>query len=276
MLRGHRTKALELVSCAWSVGSGPLGKWRALWRQTKNVRARAGISKYSPRTLFPLKTKFGTLWFRDNVGDIRSLGNVLYRGAYRWKKVEEDGIILDVGANIGLAGVWFAHHNPAKPLWCFEPVPDNVALIRRNCWQARVIESALGEAEGTVTLRVDTDTVIASSIPNAWESVEKTFPVRTLDACAAEFGWGPVALLKIVTEGMEPQILRGGRGLLSRVARVAVETHGDDRHAEVLGILRKAGFAIEIESRDHATGMVFAVRQKSAQDAANDVAVNVG
>ena len=275
-MSGNRTKPPGFVSCAWSLGSGPLGKWRVLWRQTKNLRVRLGLAKYEPRTLFALKTKFGTLWFRDNLVDITKLADVLHRQAYRWKRLEDEGVILDVGANIGLAGVWFAHFNPTKPLWCFEPLPDNVALIRRNCWQGRVIESALGESEGTVTLRVDPGSVTASSVPTEGEAAEKTFPLRTLDGCATEFGWGPVALLKIDAEGMEPQILRGGRQLLARVARVAVETHGAEQHAEVLSLLREAGLEVEDESRGDVTGMVFAVRPKSAQNAADDVAVDVG
>jgi FkbM family methyltransferase len=254
-------KIAEFVSTARELGDGPWEKGRVLWHQTHNLRVRLGITRHHPDDVFRLGTRFGALSFRSNFGDITNLTKVLHQGCYRWRQLPDDGVILDVGANIGMAAVWFAHFNPARDIWCFEPLPENVAMIRRNCPRANVVEAALGEAPGVVSLAVDPGGVIASSIPTAWESAPRTFPMRTLDDCAAEYGWGQVALLKIDAEGMEPAILRGGAGLLSRVARVAAETHGRAGHDEVLRLLQNAGLTIEDASFDERTGTVFAHRR---------------
>jgi FkbM family methyltransferase len=253
-------KIAAFVLAAWFLGEGVREKWRILWHQTHNVRARLGLSPHRPSQTYTLGTTFGPLVFRSNFGDITNLPKLLYEGVYRWRKLPDEGAILDVGANIGLAAVWFARFNPGKDVWCFEPLPGNVELIRRNCPTARVVQAAMGEVPGTVALKVDPQGVIASSIPTAWQSAEQVFPVRTLDDCDTEFGWGKVALLKIDAEGMEPEILRGARALLPRVARVAAETHGRAGHDDVLALLRNADFSIESEEFDGRTGMVFAVR----------------
>lgn len=233
-MRGRRTKAAGSVSSAWALGAGLLGKWRVLWRLTKSLRARLGLAKHRPERVFTLKTRLGNLSFRDNGADIAGLAGVR-GGAYRWSKLDGGGMIIDAGAGIGLAGVWFAQHNPDKPVWCIEPDPAAAALLRRNCWQARTLVAALGETKNTA--------------------------VRTLDECAAEYGWGEVALLRVGAGRMAPGILRGGRKLLARTMRAAVETRGEEGHGDALAILRNAGFEIEEEFRGGESGTVFAARK---------------
>ena len=169
-------------------------------------------------------------------------------------------LIVPLGANIGLAPRWFVRFNPARHIVCGEPLPENIEIIRRNCPQAQIVAAAIGDASGTVDLLTDADGVIASSIPTAWNSARRTFPVRTLDDCAAEYGWGDVAVLKMDAEGMEPAILRGARQVLTRTACVAAETHGRAGHDEVQALLRDAGFQITEQRFGTHTGMVFAER----------------
>ncbi|MGQ0649167.1 MAG: FkbM family methyltransferase [Gemmatimonadaceae bacterium] len=260
--QGHRTKVGEFVSSSWALGADPVQKVRALWHQTKNARVRIGLSRHHPHEVFSIDTRFGTLWFRDNFGDITNLGNLLHRAVYRWRELPDEGVILDVGANIGLAAVWFQHFNPTSSVWCFEPLSENVAMIRRNCPRASIVEAAMGEQSGSVVLNVDPHGVIASAIPTAWKSSNRRLPMRSLDDCDAEFVWGRIALLKIDAEGMEPEILRGARGLLPRVPRVAAETHGQSGHQQVLQILLDTGFVIQDASFVGKTGMVFAAREQ--------------
>lgn len=254
------SRLTEFLHCAVTLGETPAAQARILWRLTKNLRVRLALASHHPAALYRLDTTFGPLWLRDNFGDITNLPGLLARGVYHWRALEGPGMILDVGANIGLAARWFARFNPGRPIVCCEPLPENIELIRRNCPEAQIVAAAIGDTPGTVDLLTDADGVIASSIPTAWNSARRTFPVRTLDDCAAEFGWGDVAVLKMDAEGMEPAILRGARSLLARTARVAAETHGRDGHAEVQRLLREAGFRMVHERFGTHTGMVFAER----------------
>jgi len=255
-----QSRLAEFVHCARTLGETHSAQARILWRLTKNLRVRLGLARHHPASLYSLETTFGPLWLRDNFGDITNLPGLLARGVYQWRELTGPGLILDVGANIGLAARWFARFNPGRPIVCCEPLPENIEIIRRNCPQAHIVAAAIGDAPGMVDLLTDADGVIASSIPTAWNSSRRTFPVRTLDECAAEFGWGEVALLKMDAEGMEPAILRGARQLLARTARVVAETHGRAGHDEVQVLLREAGFRVTEERFGAHTGMVFAAR----------------
>jgi FkbM family methyltransferase len=247
------------IDCANGLGGNLRNSCSIFWRETKNVRVRLGLAAYHPNEVYALKTIYGPLYFRDNFGDITNLPGMFHQNEYRSKALAEDGVILDVGANIGLAAAWFALHNPGRPIYCFEPLAANVALITRNCPTAIVEQVAVGACHGRVKLRVDPDSVIASLIPCWWETKDFEFEVISLDEFTSERGIERVALLKIDVEGMETEVLKGSEQTLKRTSRVAMETHGTLRHDQVMKSLRQSGFQIDAQEFDGGTGLVFAV-----------------
>lgn len=268
-------RARDFVGCAWRLGDGPLAKCAILWHESKNVRARLGLARYHPASLYSVATVHGRLWFRDNFGDITNLPNLMYRQAYLIPRPLGDGAILDVGANIGLAAAWFASRYPGRPVHCFEPLTPNTRLIALNCPGAVVNEVAVGAVPGTIELAVDDDSVMASSIATRWGTRPRRVPVIRLDDYVTGRGIDRVALLKIDTEGMEVDVLRGAIETLSRTGQVAMETHGEARHRAVLDSLRAAGFHIDRDEFAAATGMVFASRPHEDSDSERPAPVSV-
>lgn len=185
---------------------------------------------------------------------------LLWRCVYRTEVPVGPGDILDVGSNIGLAAAWFAHACPGRRIHCFEPLPDNVRMVRLNCPSARVSNVAVGATAGRLTLQADPDQVMATSIPTSWDTQPVEVDVLTLDDYAAQHGIERVALLKIDTEGMELEVFRGAPSLLERTDQVVLETHGRDRHRATLDLLTAAGFTIVREQFGDETGMVNAAR----------------
>ncbi|WP_157747635.1 FkbM family methyltransferase [Cohaesibacter sp. ES.047] len=47
-------------------------------------------------------------------------------------RIQEDAIILDIGANIGNHAVYWGRHTHAKHIYCFEPVPETFSILERN------------------------------------------------------------------------------------------------------------------------------------------------
>lgn len=250
----------EFIACAWGLGTTPAHRYDLLWRQTKNLRARVRLARHHPDRIFQVQTRYGTIHLRDNFGDVTNLPGLLHQNEYRIGKFAGDGVVLDVGANIGLVAALVAWHNPDTPIHCFEPLPGNVKMIRLNCPCARIEHACVGRAPATIRLRVDNDGVMATSIATPWETSESEFPVITLDGYVAMHGIRKVEFLKIDTEGMEIDVLEGARTVLPSTARVAMETHSAELHRESLARLRAAGFTAEDEPFDGATGFVFAAR----------------
>ena len=64
-------------------------------------------------------------------------------------------LIVDAGANIGAASIWFEAHYPLARVLAVEPDPGNCALLRRNGegrQRIAVIEAAIGGESGRVEL----------------------------------------------------------------------------------------------------------------------------
>jgi Methyltransferase FkbM domain len=85
--------------------------------------------------------------------------------------------------------------------------------------------------------------------------------VVTLDGYARENGIGAVAFLKLDTEGMELEVLEGGRQTLQRTREIAMETHGEEKHHAALSRLHESGFTLESEKFNGRTGLVRAVHR---------------
>jgi FkbM family methyltransferase len=254
------TQLKDYVLCATKLGATRRDAFSIFWQETKNFRARFKVASYHPQKIFSIDTLFGKLYFRDNFGDITNLVSLLYRQEYRLKKLDSSGVILDAGANIGMAAVWFHHHNPDREIFCFEPLSANAAMIRLNCPQAKVFEVALGAGEQNIHLRVDPQQVMASAIPCAWQTVDQQFSVTSLDTIGQNEQWSEIALLKLDVEGMEGEILEGATETLQKTHHVIVETHNVQLHEQTVRILTTAGFRIDSHYQKDVTGLLFAYR----------------
>lgn len=248
--------------CALALGTSPRGKWSIFWKQTKNIRVHLRLGSYEPDKVYSLKTVYGPLFFRDNFGDITNLVDLFYRQEYRVREISQEGVILDIGANIGLAAVWFVHYNPGKMIYCFEPLGPNVELIKLNCPDAQVVQVGVGGRTDRVKLRVDRDNVMASRIPCKWDTHEVEFDVITLDDFVGTRGVEQVSLMKIDVEGMEDEVLQGGQQTLEKTYQVVMETHSHTLHHKVIQHLQRAGFYIDSEHFNKSTGLLFASRRK--------------
>lgn len=237
-------RLIDYARCALTLGVGWRAQWAIGWKTTKNIRVRLGLETYHPRDIYRIVTTFGPLHFRDNFGDITNLVDVLYHQAYPVGELPGEGAILDVGANIGLAAAGFAHANPGRAIYCFEPLAESLPLIRLNCPGALIEHVAVGAQPGQIVLNVDDDGVMASLIDTTWRTHKQAFEVVRLDDFVKAGNLRRIALLKIDAEGMEVDILQGGRETLKITDQVALETHGAARHQAAIDLLEQAGFKI--------------------------------
>ncbi|MFC7473177.1 FkbM family methyltransferase [Dankookia sp. GCM10030260] len=137
-----------------------------------------------------------------------------------------DGVVLDVGANIGLSALALAPLLPQGRILACEPSPRTVAALRRtlalNGLEARVaVEAvAVGAAAGEAAFHaaehsagahlLDPGTLGGAALPQV------TVPVETVDALVARHGLARLDLIKIDVEGFETEVLDGARATLAR------------------------------------------------------------
>src|SRR5215470_12198605 len=53
-------------------------------------------------------------------------------GEYEIPYQHPNPVILDIGANVGGFAAWASQRWPASLIHCYEPLPDNFALLQKN------------------------------------------------------------------------------------------------------------------------------------------------
>ena len=140
--------------------------------------------------------------------------------------------VIDVGANKGRAARRFRRLFPEARVYCVEPIPR---LCRRlEQWAetegdaVRVFELALARAPSEQPLYVHRQSDILSTLaaPAPGEAARyEPIPVQveTLDRLAAGLRLEPDVLVKLDTEGLDLEVIRGGEKTLRGAAAVIVE-----------------------------------------------------
>lgn len=223
------------------------------------------------KVLSPDPHQAATLW--EDITD-----NELYRKGV--SGLAAGDVVFDVGANIGLAALFFTGLVPGLRVFAFEPAEDCFSCLRENVARhgpgITPVQAALGAEPGVRDLTYYPRSPAQSSFyPDAEEDRRNTsvylanagfdeelaraflpamhqgrsYPVRvtTVSAALDEHGVEEIALLKIDVERAEQDVLDGvGEAAWPRVRRVVAEIHDTDgRLASVAEQLTGRGFHVE-------------------------------
>jgi len=145
--------------------------------------------------------------------------------------------VLDVGANVGAAAVWFSLAYPGATVHALEPAREPFALLERNTTgRPNIVVHAAGlfSADRSASLHHGAlDTVTASvGASRLTRGDAETVQLRSVADWLRENSIDVVDVLKLDTEGCEIPILEGMRDQLGSVQVLHVEFHSDaDRKA---------------------------------------------
>jgi FkbM family methyltransferase len=157
-------------------------------------------------------------------------------------------LILDCGANIGIATLYLKQRHPDAEVIAFEPDATNFALLEANVGAAgfggvTLRREAVWKADGAI--RFSLDASMGSRIEDGATAGGRTQSVpavrlRNLIDRRVDF-------LKLDIEGAEYEVLKDIEGVLGHVRHLFLEYHGDfadgGRLAEIASILSRNGFA---------------------------------
>jgi FkbM family methyltransferase len=143
-------------------------------------------------------------------------------------------VVLDIGANIGIASLYFAHVFRDAAVHAFEPEPGNCEILKTNAHlfpRIRVHQYALGAEDGELELFDSDDRANRGGFSSHALGVDtarsKPVPVRHAGRALAGLGIDCADLIKIDTEGAEWEILTTmDRGFLAGVRVIMGELHG--------------------------------------------------
>lgn len=176
-----------------------------------------------------------------------------------------DGLVVDVGANIGNHTLYFARVMQAQVL-AVEPEPHNSTclmlniVVNRLAQRVQVVRKAIGERPGTARLQMNVEANFGSFSARPEANPSRTavqddlavnVPVTTLDELlAGMLERQPPSILKLDIEGMELEALRGAVTVLERARPlVAVECFSRQQLTTIEAELSPYGyFPVEFEN----------------------------
>jgi FkbM family methyltransferase len=162
--------------------------------------------------------------YRLNRGDLQSIREIWFEEAYRLPFEDPSGVLLDLGANIGMTSLWLAKRYPFTQVVAVEPDPNNAILacqnLELNGINAQLIEAAVGPKEGEARFEF-------SQFSNLGRLSEDgtLVPMISVDTIINEFAVRRFGLVKIDIEGGEQALFDGPREWLASADAIIIEFH---------------------------------------------------
>lgn len=184
----------------------------------------------------------GEVSLREVGSDILTFDEVIKQQVYRniLSKLERCETVIDLGANIGLASLYFAGHYPSCQVFAVEPNPDTYRLLTANLGgliengRCRTVKAAVwGSAKALVADRSqasDHYSAFATREASPEENAEETMMGMPIQKIINDSGFTKIDLLKVDIEGAEVELFKGDVGWLRSVDSIAIEFHGDSRN----------------------------------------------
>jgi FkbM family methyltransferase len=194
------------------------------WR-SRNLAAPVEVEVDCPAIGRPVTLRLGT-------SDLATYEKIFTEHEYLFEPATPPRVIIDAGANIGLAALFFAARFPGARIIAIEPESSNFALLQKNtaAWPAIVpVQAALWGEDAPVRI-VDPgldkwgfqargeDAPVDASFCHEVAGV-------TVDRLMRDHGLEFIDIFKMDIEGGEIEVLNGGGQWLNRVGLLVAELH---------------------------------------------------
>lgn len=205
--------------------AGPRGVLSAIWGKAFGSTSIVAVT--------PKKIKH-PIFLRVPSSDADAFVQIFSDEEYGFSILKAPRTIIDAGANIGLASIYFANVFPEAMIVAIEPDPGNYEVLKRNTDpypNIHAMQAALWDSNKKINLYdpgVGNWGFIVSEGGEADAlSSQKSLVVDgvTVDAVMAKYGVAHVDILKLDIEGSEREVLHGQPAWLSRVDTMIIELH---------------------------------------------------
>lgn len=172
-------------------------------------------------------------YLRVPSSDVHVYEQIFVAQEYRFDVRASPATILDAGANIGLASIYFANRFPEAKIIAIEPEDGNFQMLEMNVRPYAGItplRAALWHEDRTIDL-VDPDLgnwgfmTQAANAEEAFGRLVHSVPGMTVDSLMAAQGLDHIDIVKMDIEGAEREIFAHCSDWLDKVDALIVELH---------------------------------------------------
>lgn len=177
-----------------------------------------------------VKAPEGPIFLRLKTSDLNTYDKVFLEDDYAFNLKFAPKVIVDAGANIGFASIYFARRYPDARIYAVEPERSNFELLQRNVQPYRNItplRGALWNEDTTIDLVDPGFGHWAFQVsPNARrEQVVEKVPAFRVSTLLREHRIESIDLLKVDIEGAEKELFSNAGEWIDKVRSVVIELH---------------------------------------------------
>lgn len=184
--------------------------------------------------------------------------DIFVKQEYHFSSKVKNPEILDVGAHIGLASLYFKKLYPNAKIVAFEPNPSNFKLLRRNISQnylkgINLVNAAVNKKGKTVDFYIDNREIPwswgDSTKVNSWYDNKSYKKIKTKAVRLSDYIASEIDLLKIDIEGGETEVINEILKKINFIKKIYMEFHSNPRNSEnnifhILNILSRNNFKL--------------------------------
>lgn len=147
------------------------------------------------------------------------------RLATRMQEIADSGrvpLIIDAGANIGAAALWFKHQYPLALVVAVEPEQGNIAMLKRNCGKDGfdIVPAAIGSKSGFVALENAGSSDAVRTVRD-----EHGVPIMTMRDLLDKHPNATPFIVKVDIEGFEGDLFSSDTEWIDSFDAIMVELH---------------------------------------------------
>jgi FkbM family methyltransferase len=166
---------------------------------------------------------------RRQTTDLRCLEKVFIADEYRSPFAISPNLIIDAGANVGMATLYFAYRYPDAHVVAIEPEAQNFEILKRNCEglaNVTLMKAALWPEVCKLGIANRGTEKWTFYVTAQCEEVGGTVPGVTIEQILQGLRADRIDLLKLDVEGSELELFsNGAANWLDRVGVIVIELH---------------------------------------------------
>lgn len=137
--------------------------------------------------------------------------------------IGKNGVVIDVGANVGFFSKLIRNIYPQASIYCVEPIASTFECLKKNFEKDKntyLFNLAFGDKKGRQKMSFNDQRPEISQVDTSGNVIVS---MKLLDDFAKEKNIKKIDLLKIDTEGFEDKVLLGAKEILAKTAYVFIE-----------------------------------------------------
>ena len=205
---------------------------------------------------------------RTRSTDLMALTNVWIVEEYSDFKINDNDIIIDIGAHIGLFTLYASQFCKNGIIFCFEPVEENYSVLLDNIKQnnlknVKLFKNAVSKSESTITIYHNKDEAAHSmfnstSYPLKVDSIslKKIMDENSINRCN---------LIKLDCEGAEYEIIESlPLEYFKKISKMIIEYHFADSKPKFVNDLKTklmtTSFKVSQVPHSSDMGLLYAIK----------------